>query len=467
MSSPLGISLLGIFCLLLATLTALFGIRGPIGLVGLIVVVPTILYCFRNLEFGLLFTIACSFFINFLRKYSSVPFGTALDGLLLLLLVSLVLTQIQKGNFKFATTPMSIAVYCWVGYNILQIANPALPSLKGWAYSVRTLALWLILYFIAFHAFTSLKSILRYFVLLIALLTLSALYGLKQEYIGFSNQEMIWLHADPLRYQLYYTWSRLRIFSFFSDPTALGIAMGYGSVLCLILATHFRTKWRLILIFVAGLMLLTLAYTGSRTPVLIIVAGLFFYVLMTFKRETILIGVLVGLMGAGVMLKSTSNPVIYRLQSAFSQDDSSLQLRLRNQAFIQPYIQSHPFGAGLGSVGIWGQRFNANSWLSTFAPDSAYVRVAVETGWIGLIIFLALFSVALWTGIHYYFRVKDPTIKVLYLATTTIIFMLALANYPQEASYMLPTNLVFNTLLAVLIRLKDFDENYSVDFHNL
>ncbi|NJK83312.1 MAG: hypothetical protein HC912_05325 [Saprospiraceae bacterium] len=114
--------------------------------------------------------------------------------------------------------------------------------------------------------------------------------------------------------------------------------------------------------------------------------------------------------GTGFMLKSTSNPVIFRLQSAFSpQDDSSMQLRLRNQAYIQPFIQSHPFGTGLGSVGIWGKRFNTNSWLAGFAPDSAYVRVAVECGWVGLIIYLSMFFTALLDGYSLLFSRKKSS----------------------------------------------------------
>lgn len=463
MNSLLGYALIAVLILLVAAVAYLLGIQGSLALVGLLIGVPVAVACFFNLEFGVLFTVAGSFFINFMRKYSDIPFGTALDGLLVLLLVGLMYKLVKEKNFQFATNPLSIAIYIWIGYNLLEVLNPVAPTFAGWVYSVRTLAIWLSLYFVAYHAFDSLKKIQRFAWLLIIMMTIGALYGLKQEYIGFSQQEMNWLYADPLRYRLYFTWSRLRIFSFFSDPTAFGIAMAYTSVFALILATG-KMNWskRILLIAAAALMILAVGYTGSRTPVLLIAAGVFIYVLLRFSKEAILVGGVLAVLGLGLVLKSTSNPVLYRIQSAFRpNDDSSMQLRLKNQAYIQPFIQSHPFGAGLGTIGVWGKRFNSNSWLSNFAPDSAYVRVAVECGWIGLIIFLALFFIALRLSIYYYFRVKDPTIKLLYLGFTSIIFLLTIANYPQEASYMLPTNLVFNTVLAVIIRLKDFDENFQ------
>ena len=168
------------------------------------------------------------------------------------------------------------------------------------------------------------------------------------------------------------------------------------------------------------------------------------------------------LVGIGFTLKSTSNAVIWRIQSSFKvSDDASVKVRLDNQAKIQPFIQEHPIGAGLGSTGIWGKRFTPDSWLASFAHDSLYVRIAVEAGYIGLILYMILTFVALRQGIYYYFRVEDPTIKNFYLAVTTAVFLLALANYPQEAVTLPPTSLVFYVFLALIVRMKDLDPNFQ------
>jgi len=467
LNSPLGYLLVAVVVFLVAAVVAALGLKGGVALLGMIIGIPVLIKCFFDLEFGVLLTLTCSFFVTFLRKFSDIPFGTALDALLLLLLAGLIYQLVKERNFKFATHPVSVIIYIWMLYNLLQVINPNAPSIKGWAYAVRSLALWLIIYFVAFHAIKNLRFVKRFLILTTALMFLSALYGLKQEYIGFSGQEMAWLQADPLRYQLYFTWSRLRVFSLFADPTSFGIAMAYWGVFCLIMALgKFQTWKRILLVVAAVLMFLSMAYTGSRTPVLMVAVGAVFYVLMNLKLETIIVGVFLVMLGGVFALKSTSNPVIFRIQSAFKpQDDSSMQLRLKNQMFIQPYIQSHPMGAGLATIGVWGRRFNPNSWLADFAPDSAYVRVAVECGWIGLIIYLALFFIALRTVIHYSYRVKDPTIKLIYLGLANVIFLITIANYPQEAAYMLPTNLVFNVILAIIVRLKDFDSVYQEKEH--
>ena len=65
------------------------------------------------------------------------------------------------------------------------------------------------------------------------------------------------------------------------------------------------------------------------------------------------------------------------------------------------------------------------------------------------------------TGIYYYIRVKDPEIKTYYAAILTVLFMLVVANYPQEAIVLLPTSIIFYIMLAMLVRLKDYDPNFN------
>jgi O-antigen ligase len=153
----------------------------------------------------------------------------------------------------------------------------------------------------------------------------------------------------------------------------------------------------------------------------------------------------------------TSNPTIKRFQSAFNPGaDASFNVRAENQKRIKPYILSHPIGGGLGSVGIWGRRFAPNSMLAKFPPDSGYVRVAVEMGWIGLLLFCTLMFVILYTGINHYFLIKNPELKTYCLAMVLAIFIYNIGNYPQQALVQYPSNILFylaSALLNVTLRL--------------
>ncbi len=463
MNSPLGyfFMLLGAFCL--AYVIALLPLKFSMLLVGGLIGIPIILSCFSNLHFGLIVMISIAFLLGLAAKYTNAPIGTSMDGMLLLLMFGLLVRLVKERDFSFAKSPITLFIVAWIYYNFMQVINPWAQSRLAWVYTVRSVALLLALYFIACYAFKNLKRMLTITKVILFFGFIAALYSLKQEFFGFTASEMNWLHADEERFMLIFQWGRLRVFSFFADPTTFGILMSYLGIFCFILATHpFKIWKRIVLAFAGTCMLAGMAYAGSRTPFVLVPLGIIFYLVLTFKRSTFFVAGFFFLVGTAAMMKSTSNAVIWRIQSAFKPTaDASVSVRLENQKKIQPYIQTHPVGAGLGSTGAWGKRFTPDSWLASFAHDSLYVRIAVEAGWIGLLIYMGLLFTALKSGIYYYFRCSDPLIKILYLGVTTCVFILAVACYPQEAITLPPTSIIFYIMLAMLVRLKDCDPNFA------
>lgn len=446
--------------IVLAVVLTLLPLKMGLLLVGGVLAIPFVFYCFADLNFGLLGILVLGFFVSFIGKYTPAPIGMAIDGILLIILFSLLVRLVKERDFTFLKHPMTYAVLAWIWYNCMLAVNPWAQSYKAWFFTVRTMALYFSMFFVAAYAIDSMKKVKLFFKAIIALATLSALYSLKQEFIGYSNTEMTWLRSDPYRFQLNYQWGRIRTFSFFSDPTTFGILMAYMGMFCSVLFFGVKKLWQKAGLAAAVLCMIGgIAFAGSRTPVALIPVGVFFYMVMTFKKETLIGAGIFLLLGAGVMMKSTSNPVLYRLQSAFQPKDASYQLRLNDQDRIQPYIQKHPFGLGLGCTGMWGQRFNPGTFLAKFDHNSMYVRIAVEAGYVGLIIYLILFFVILKTGIQGYLRSYDPTIKNYYLAIASMLFLLMVANYPQEAATLPPTSFILYIFMAILVRMRDFDVN--------
>jgi len=147
----------------------------------------------------------------------------------------------------------------------------------------------------------------------------------------------------------------------------------------------------------------------------------------------------------------TSNSTLSRFQSAFKpSEDASYSVRAENQKRIQHYIQTHPFGGGLGATGVWGVRFSPNSFLAQFPPDSGYVRVAVEVGFVGLFLICSLFFIVLKTGIENYFKIKDPELKSYCLAMVLIVFAISIGNFPQEAIVQFPLSVYFYMFIALM-----------------
>lgn len=466
LDTPLGYLLLSVMAVVMSIIISSLGIK--YGLLVLVVVVglPMFMFCLVDLPFGLAFILFISFMVNFVKKYVNAPIGIAQDALVFIMFFVIIINQVKERDWSFAKHPVSFWVVIWILYNLIQGINPSAVSQLAWIYTVRSVAGLILLYFVACYAFKSLKIILNTIKVILVLVFASALYGLKQEWLGFSDSELAWLYSNPHTLELFFQWGRLRIFSFFSDPTTYGILMAYMAVFCSILMLGPYKIWMKIVSGICVMScLLAMAYAGSRTPVVLIPIGVIFYTVLNFRKEIIIAAGVFFVFGTAFMLKSTSNAVIFRIQSAFVLKNSQdvVDVRMKNQEKIQPYVQRHPFGGGLGSTGLWGRRFSPGTFLSSFDHDSGFVRLAVEVGWIGLLLYMVfIFQVMRW-GIYYYFRVRDPMIKNLYLAINTAFFMLVIASYPQEAILQVPTSIIFYILLAAIVKLKDFDENFKED----
>ena len=449
--------LLLLFALMAGALPWKFAVLGMAALT----VAPSFVFGFIRLDIGVLFTVTIGFFVELVRKYSDAPFGVALDGLVFIFALSMVAGLAKTKDFSAARHPISLMVLVWMYYCGVQLVNPEPTAHRmAWLYTVRSLGGLLFMYFIAVYALDTLPKIKRAIKWILFLGLVAALYGLKQEFVGFSQTELTWLYSDEKRLELIFQWSRLRIFSLFSDPTTLGIVMAYLSCMSIALMFGPYKNWQKAALFVAVLaMVAAMGFAGSRTPIVVLPVGLIFFVVLLPKKNVLLISAFLFAFGTLAMMKSSGNPVLFRIQSAFKPgEDASVQVRLDNQALVQPFIQKHPIGSGLGTTGEWGRRFAPNFWLAYFAHDSGLVRIAVEAGYIGLIIYEIFLGVILISGIRQVFRVRDPVVKNLTIAIAVVMFCLALSSYPQEAIPMLPTSLIFYILLACQVRLDYIDK---------
>lgn len=468
LNTALGAFLLVLLSVFVALVVGKLGFLGGGGLLIVTIGIALVFGAMFNLYLGLYVILIMSILVSYLSKIVDLPYGLSLDLLLVVLALGVIMKQLKDRDLSFAKNPISLPIVVWVFYNMIQVINPIAASRLAWAFTVRSMALLILLYFIAAYALNSYRRTINIFKFMLGLAFLSALYGLKQEFFGFTDFELAWLYSDPARFQLIFQWSRMRIFSFFSDPTNYGIYMSYMSVMCFILVLGKFKVWQKITLGFAGVcMLLAIAFAGSRTPVVLVPFGFAVFTMLSLKRNIIIAMMVVGLFGGAFLLKSTGNAVLFRIQSAFMPDRSgdTMGVRFENQKKIKPFIQSHPFGAGLGSVGEWGQRFSPDTFLASFPPDSGYVRVAVELGWVGYLLYCWLLYTIIRMGIRYYLRVKNEQIKIIYLALTTMMFMLILASYVQEAIVQLPTSIHFYVCVAVLARLKDFEAEADLELN--
>lgn len=411
-------------------------------------------------QFGISILMIAAYLLMWVIKMGvGFPIGTLMDGLQAFLLVGLLLKikySPPKGIFK---NPVTYLIVVWILYNLAEVANPAVESRLSWLYTIRTVAMVMLMYFVFMYHIRS-KQFLKFIVKLwLALSVFAGLYALWQEYIGFLPFEQAGLDNPEVRSLLLID-GRWRKFSIFADPVTFSYNMVASTLLCIGLITgNISKRKKYILGGMALLFTYVMLFSGTRGAYVLPPVGLSLLAILKMSKR-MFIGALIG---AAVFLffvfVPTSNYTLYRFQTAFRpSDDPSFNVRKANQKRIQPYILTHPLGGGLGSTGAWGQRFAPNSYLANFPPDSGYVRVAVELGWIGLFLFCTLVFTALKTGINNYYRIKDPELKSICLAMLLIVFALSVGNYPQEAFVQFPTNIYLFLAIAIInvtMRLDD------------
>jgi len=225
-----------------------------------------------------------------------------------------------------------------------------------------------------------------------------------------------------------------------------------ASILCIVLMLNqMKTYKKVILGLLVLFFLLNMLYSGTRGAYPLLPIAIFMLAILKFNFKVLIVSSIGLVFFVMLIFAPTSNPHIQRFQTAFRpSDDASFNVRKINQKKIQPYIQSHPFGGGLGATGTWGSRFSPNSYLASFPPDSGYVRTAVELGWVGMFLFCTLMFVILKTGIKNYYQIKDPELKNYCLAMLLIVFALNIGNYPQEAFVQFPSSIYFYLAVALL-----------------
>lgn len=443
-----------ILAYLIAEKGVAIGLLCILGCIGVGLLVKSLV----DIEFGIYTAFAISFFIMGTHRFydfSKIPIAMVVDVFVFVVIIGIAIKSKNFKGVKFKLGLIDILFLIWVAYHILQLGNPIAASRIAWFYAVRTTFLIIIFYFVLCYAIKSEKFVTNILKIWIGIVLLAALYCLKQEYLGLFQFETAWLHQNPKRYSLLVTWGKIRKFSFLEGPMILGIVLAYTAVLCFTLLSGPFSKRDKIILFLSGIIMIwAMMFTGTRTATILLPVGMVFYALITFKKK-VLIGVGIFMfIGTLLVLMPTGNPNLFIMKTAFrGGEDASMNVRLTNQELIQPFLRAHPFGGGVGSTGGWGAIFSPHTLIGSFPPDSEYLRVGIELGWIGLLYFCLFLFLILKTGVDNYFKTRDLRLRTFYIGILTVTFMTVVAMYPQEAIRIHPTGFLFVLCVALLNKM--------------
>ncbi len=396
----------------------------------------------------------------------SFPMGTVYDALVGLVFFSLFL-QNKNHNWTSFKNPVTIMFVILIVYQVLQLLNPNANSVVAWLVSLRNNISFLI-YVICFQLFSSLKEIKRFTAVWMVIALVVALYAIYQHIFGLTGFEMAWMRDKPERLDLYIIWGQLRSFSFLSDPSSFGLFTGASSLAAMVLAMGpFKIIYRVGFALLMVILLVAMSYSGTRTAMALVAVGIAFYItIMLHNKKTLVAAAFLVFFGAILLFGPFYGSTLSRLRSTFNaSEDPSMAVRDNKRIRLQEYVLSHPMGGGLYTVGKNGDRYSPGHELAgPWDPDSGYLLTALETGWIGLIIFQGLFFIVLLKGINNFFAIQDPLLRT-YLLIYIVPFMaLSVAHFTQDAMFHKPTNIIVYATYALVIKIPAFERKlYSVD----
>ncbi|MFY0606780.1 MAG: O-antigen ligase family protein [Cyclobacteriaceae bacterium] len=450
---------MGILILLISLLMASVGLIGSLALLTIPPICYFLIISFRKPELILYTVLVVAFLISMLSRYiPGIPFGLTVDALLLLLVIALIFHKGYKSENHQRNNTLVGALAMWLFFSIAMIFNPQASSTAAWVYANRGLSFYPILFVIlVLHTINGEKQLFNFLLIWAVFSVFGTFWGIKQLLLGVSLTEQIWLNNGAASTHILF--GKLRVFSYFSDSAQFGANQAHTALVFGIIGLYNQgRKMQIVSLIVAALALYGMLISGTRGVLAVLAIGGFTYLIMTKNFRIIVLGLMVAI-GCFVFLKYTSigqsNYQINRMRTALDFDDPSLKVRQDRVKTLSNYLSDKPIGGGIGSAGFWGNRFTPGTFLAEIGTDGHYTRIWMETGIIGLYLYIAsLIIIILYLG-RLLWRMKNGRKRQILLAFYCGFVGLCAASYTNGLITQFPTGaLTFASLGFVYLGVK-------------
>jgi O-antigen ligase len=453
-SSKLLLAGLALICSGLVLATSLIGPVVNVLVIGLIGIFSILYISYLFPRYDVIFLLSIAFFIGLLiriLRLDGIPIGTANEAVCLVMILTLILNKKFSG---FKTIP-GILLTVWILFQATELINPNSYSREAAVLGFRSVIPLFCSFFIIYSSIETKRDLYIFLTGWFTLALMAGVYGLYQEFAGLPNFDLAWASGDERRYNLLFTWGRLRKFSFFFSPSEFGMIMAVTAVAAFIVLFFVKTlNIRILSALTCIICFWAMIYTGSRTAMILLPAGFAVLALITLNRKVLIaVGCFI-LLSAVMVVRPGSSKALFVMSTAFlGTEDPSMKLRILNQQIIRTYILAHPVGFGLGSTGDLGNKYSPHTFVGSFPPDSDYVKIAIECGWIGLLLWCIILSILFGYGVSVYFKVKDKDWRMALIIANVLLFMMIVAQYPQEffRSYVL--SILFASMIGLMAKI--------------
>ena len=441
------------------------GIMIPGLLIGLPIAVLCLMALFQQPRLGVVaFIVYCFVVMTINRHLKGAPFGLGMDGILVLVWLAVIFHRNREiADWSRVNNDLCKLGLAWFIITVLEIANPAGASILGWYYEMRgTTFYWFLSVPLAMMLFYRAKDLRLFLTLIIFFSVAGALYGLKQKAFGPDAAEQFWLDSGAAKTHILF--GVLRVFSYYSEAAQFGASQAHICVVCMVLALGPFKWWKRVVFGLASALTLEgMLISGTRGAMFVLIAGGFMYLVLSKQVKVLVLGGALAVGAFGVLKYTTignANPSVARMRTSLDPNDPSLQVRLRNQAKLREYLGPRPFGGGVGVIGMWGEKYNADKYLSTIAPDSYFVKVWAMYGIVGFLIWFGMMLYILGKSCGIIWRIRDPLLRQKLLALTAGFMGILMGSYGNEVMNQMPSAMIVYLGWAFVFLGPTLDKGY-------
>lgn len=455
-----GLCLFGVFLSIKA------GIGAGLAIYMLPLLVVFFIACIRSAFFTFIVLFISCFFVLGVARYVTLPVapGLVIDFLLLFNFLILLFHFMWDDPSKIGTlylNPVLILSFLWMIYCIMQIINP-MTTVSNWSTTVRNIGVHIALFqVLVFFVMNDLKRINIFLVVWGVLVVLATIKAIGQQYLGFDYAENQWLRDFGGKTHIIH--SGIRYFSFYTDAANFGCNMGLSMVIFLILGLGEKNSSRRIFYFIVVMLsVYSFMISGTRAAMAVPFVGFAAWIVLVKEWKWIITGVSLLVLIFVVFAFTSigdSNANIRRMRTAFNAtEDASFNVRMVNQQRMRTFMNSHPFGIGMGEA----KNAKENDLMFGLATDSSMVFIWVETGIVGLVFYLIIFLTVLLYGTYYVWLVlKNREVVVLTIACVAGLSGMIVAGYANEVLHQMPTGQTVYTLMGIIMISPYLDKKIS------
>ncbi|RHI03363.1 O-antigen ligase domain-containing protein [Bacteroides sp. AM16-24] len=411
-------------------------------------------------RFGyLIYATYAFFFIAIMRYTRTTGLSVILDILLVYMVISILFSFLRnKADIRLtnAVNILTISYIPWILFILFQFLNPGIQD-EGITKGIRIIILETFVLYIVSSLLADKPKTLKIGLITVGVFVSIAFFKLWwQKHFGFDYAEREWLvSSDSWRTHIINT--GIRYFSIFTDASNFGACMGLITLVYTIIGIHTRNKRLLYYYLAVALMgLIGMFMSGTRGAIIIPIAGTALYCLLCKNIKIFATTALIGILVVSFFSLTNigeGNAFIRRMRTAFRPtEDASFNVRVENRKEVAAYLEKHPWGVGINESipKLWkrGDIYEEG----TLPPDSYYVRIWIQTGYMGLNLYLAILVVVLLRCCYIVmFRIKNKELYHILAAMTCGVFGVWINGYTGEAMNTAPTDFLVIASLAFIM----------------